>query len=490
MRLATIRVHDLRSVHGAPVEVVLGSAVTVLVGPNLAGKSNLARALAVALDERVPFEVDRERPRGRPDSTPTVELTYHDRDHGRAGEVHVRVAWPLGQRVVDVRPQVPVPDGRPVLAWADDRPADVLARVADQLDDTDPDALAAELLPTLRRVLPEVGELTLPATVGGDVVVVDRDGFALGDHTVRATFAAALAAHLARRGVDLPGVVVEEPEAFLHPGAQEALREELLEVGVAADAPVVITTESPFMVPRVPEATVVAVARDVGGATRVVGSAHGGESQAPLLGGLFRDTGIAEVLDRTASIPAGVRGVLVVEGGTDEAYLRTAARVLGRPDEVASLAIRPAGGAMPAAVQAVVLRAETDLPVLVLLDNDDAGRRAKDTLVRRFGFTNRTEVATYAEVVPDHPLGTEAEDLFDWRLVERFAHEAGPQAVHGRRPLREGEWHHDLGLAAKSAFVSWVDAHATPDTCARWGTLLDLLGDRLDGRTSSVEQDR
>src|SRR5690606_19141528 len=134
----------------------------------------------------------------------------------------------------DSRPNVPAPSGRPVVAWADDRPGDVLARVAGQLDGAEREALAAELLPTLQRVLPEVGALVLPTADGGEVEVLDRDGFAIGDHTVRATFAAALAAHLARRGADLPGVILEEPEAFLHPGAQEALRDELLEVGVAA----------------------------------------------------------------------------------------------------------------------------------------------------------------------------------------------------------------------------------------------------------------
>ncbi|PWG73822.1 hypothetical protein DF186_21070, partial [Enterococcus hirae] len=78
--------------------------------------------------------------------------------------------------------------------------------------------------------------------------------------------------------------------------------------------------------------------------------------------------------------------------------------------------------------------------------------------------------------------------LFHWRLVERFAREFGPQAVQGRRPLREGEWHHDLGLVAKSAFVAWIDAHATPDACARGGALLDLLAERLDGGVGSGEQ--
>ena len=362
----------------------------------------------------------------------------------------------------------------------------MLARLADDLVGIDPAELAADLLPTLQRVLPEVAELALPDGVGGDVVVRDRDGFPVGAHVLRATFAAALAAHLVRAGVEVPAVVVEEPEAFLHPGAQEVLRDELLEVGVAADAPVLLTTESPFVLPRVADSRVVAVARDPRGRTRVVGQACGDEPQAPLLGGLFRDGGIAAVLDRTMRIPAGVAGVVVVEGGTDEAYLRVAGRVLGRQADVDRLAIEPAGGALPAALQAVVLRAETSLPVLVLLDNDEEGRRAKHTLTSRFGFDNRSEVTTYAEVVPDHPLGTEAEDVFDWRLVARFVEEVGEEAIRGKRLLRADEWHFDLSLAAKSAFVGWLEEHARAEHCQRWAAVLDLLEDRL----ASAEQDR
>ena len=486
MRLDRVEVRDHRTVWGAPVELALGTAVTVLVGPNLAGKSNLARALAAALDERVPFELERERPKARPDAVPTVVLHHRDRTHGRVHELAVTVSWPLGQRVVDVRAATAPVTGRPVLAWADDRPADVLARLSEDLVGVDTDALAADLLPTLQRVLPEVAELELPDGAGGEVRVRDRDGFPVADHVIRATFAAALAAHLVRAGVDVPAVIVEEPEAFLHPGAQEVLRDELLEVGIAADAPVLLTTESPFVLPRVADTRVVAVARDPQGRTRVVGEAAGDEPQAPLLGGLFRDGGIAAVLDRTMRIPAGVDGVVVVEGGTDEAYLRVAGRVLGRQADVDRLAIEPAGGALPAALQAVVLRAETSLPVLVLLDNDQEGRRAKQTLTSRFGFDNRTEVTTYAEVVPDHPLGTEAEDVFDWHLVERFVDEVGEEAIRGKRVLRADEWHFDLSLAAKSAFVGWLEEHARAEHCERWGAVLDLLVDRL----GSAEQDR
>lgn len=490
MRLHTVRVHDHRTVWGEPLELHLGAGTTVLVGPNLAGKSNIAAALAAALDERAPFDLARDRPAARPDADPVVELIHRDRAHGRVDGARVVVSWPLGQRVVDVGSRAGTIAGVSVLAWAADRPADVIDRLAEVLGGTEPDDLAADVLPTLQRVLPEVGRVELPDGLAGRVVVRDHGGFAVQDHVVRATFAAAMAGHLVRRGADLSVVIIEEPEAFLHPAAQEMLRDELLEVAVAADAPVLITTESPFMVSRVPETHVVAVARDPSGRTRVVGEAAGDEPQASLLGGLFRDGGIAAVLDRTTSIPSDVRGVLVVEGGTDEAYLRLAAEALGRADEVDQIAIRPAGGALPAALLAVVLRAETDLPVLVLLDNDDIGRRAKQTLTDRFAFANRTEATTYAEVVDDHPPGVEAEDLFDWRLVERFVEESGPESIRGKRILRREEWHFDLTLAAKSAFVGWLAHHVGPQHCDRWGAVLDLLVDRFPVRGSAHEPER
>ncbi len=487
MRLDTVHVRDHRTVWGPELELRLGTAVTLLVGPNLSGKSNLARAVAAALDTHVPFDLDRERPGHRPDAVPQVRLGYHDRARGRPDHVEVTVSWPAEGRVVDVRPGGPAVPGPAVLAWAEDRPADTLARLAGVLADEDPEALAADLLPTLQRVLPEVAALSLPDGAGGDVIVTDGSGYRVGDHTLRATFAAAVAGHLVRQGLDLAGIVVEEPEVFLHPAAQESLRDDLLEVGIAADAPVLVTTESAFMVPRVAETRVVALARDADGRTQVVGTASGDEPQAPLLGGLFRDPGLAAVLDRTGGLPVDTAGVLVVEGGTDIAYLRAAARVLGREDALARVAVREAGGALPAALLGIVLRAETDLPVLVLLDNDDAGRRAKETLVSRFGFDNRRQVTTYAEVLDGYPQDAEAEDVFDWRLVERFVEEQGDGATRGRRILYDDAWHFDLTAAAKSAFVGWLGRHLDEDTCGSWAAVIDLVTERLDGSLSGTD---
>lgn len=466
-----------------PVEIVFGRAATVLVGPNLSGKTNVARAVLLALDPSRQLDPARDLPRiaagveGRVDGghVPSITCTFGERDRGRHRTRELQVSWQDGVRVV--LPHDDVVTGAVVVAQAGRGCVEALVPVVEMLD-VGADELAKDVLPTLRRVIPEVHRVTIsfdPASVE----VHDRAGFVIEDRVMAATFGAALAGHLVRRGRDVTVVVIEEPESFLHPAAQEALRDELVEVAVAADAPVLITTASPFVVPRTAESRVIALARDVRGATRVVGEATGNEAQARLLGGLFRDTGLALVLDRSGTIPPGVDGVLVVEGGTDKAYLEIAADVLGRRDELDRLAIHTGGGALPAALHAIVMRAETDVPLFVLLDNDDPGQTAKLTLTGRFEFTNRREVTTYAEVLDDHPQGAEAEDIFDWRFVDRFVEEQGEGAIRGKRILSGDHWHFDLVTSAKSAFVGWAREHATTTDVARHAALLDLLLERI-----------
>lgn len=480
MHLDRFEIRDHRSVWGPPLELRLAHDVTAIVGPNRAGKSNLVRALAAAVDPGVPVELQRDRPVRRPDAIPEVTLRFRGRERGGDRRAEAVVAWPGGERVVAVAPEedreaLPVGPGRVVYAASDTTLEQLVAHHREHLGD------AAGLTEVLRahigRIVPEVDTVVLD---GPTVTVRDTEGFPLSrDSGIRAAGAVALARHLADRGVELGCTIVENPEVWLHPAAQEAMRDCLDELAVATDAPVVITTGSPFVTPRSATSRVIAVAKDVVGRTRFVGAARGDEPQSALLGGLFHDPGLAAVLDRTSRISEDTAGVLVVEGGTDEAYLRLAAERLGRAGLLERLVITPAGGAMAAALQAIVQRAESTVPLLVLLDNDDPGRRAKETLTGRFDFDNRRQVMTYAEVIPDHPVGAEAEDLFDWRLVGRFVEERGAGSTRGQRILRADEWHYDLTSASKSAFVGWLDEHVERRHLARWGALLDLLADRL-----------
>jgi hypothetical protein len=472
VKLASARIRDIRSVWGPPLDVPVGQRLTVLVGPNRAGSSNVAWAIMAALDAELRFRPGRDLPRdhGRTASArPTVELTWDD---GR----HSEVTW---DRSSGVRHETgwPIPPGRVVHSHIHETPRDLLRRLAEELDgQADRHELALTIRDTCRRVLPEIDEVVFR----DDLAVEVRDdlGTVLPVPEIRALVAIGIARHLVGVGVPPAATLVESPEAFLHPAGQEAVGQLLVELAEASDAPVLITTTSPFTFPRVAETRVVSLARDTSGRTGLVGSARGDETQARLLGGLLRDGGLAAVLDRVGQVPPGTRGVLLVEGGTDEAYLRLAAARLGREDVLDDVVIRPAGGAMAAAIAAVVLRAEIDVPVVVLLDHDDPGRRARDTLVSRFHFDRSREVLTYADVFEGSPPGVEAETLFEVALVRRFVRERGRSASHGERRLHDLA-HVDLTSSGKAAFVGWLEAHADPAHLVRWGALLDLLDDRF-----------
>jgi hypothetical protein len=471
VKLASARIRDVRSVWGPPLEVPIGERVTVLVGPNRAGSSNVAWAIIAALDPELAFRPSRDLPRdhGRTaGARPAVELVWDD---GRRSEVDWDRA--TGTRRVQ---GWPVPPGRVVHSHIHETPRDVLRRLADLLD-PGPDlaSLAATVRDTCRRVLPEVDEVTFRD--GLAVEVRDDLGSVLPVPEIRALVAIGIARHLVEVGRPPAATLVESPEAFLHPAGQEAVAHLLDDLAEASGAPVLITTTSPFTIPRLAATTVVSLARDATGRTGLVGSARGHETQARLLGGLLRDSGLAAVLDRVGQVPPGTRGVLLVEGGTDEAYLRLAAERLGRTSALDDIVIRPAGGAMAAALAAVLLRAETDVPVVVLLDHDDPGRRARDTLVSRFHFDRASEVLTYADVFDGSPQGVEAETLFDVALVRRFVRERGRSASHGERHLHTLE-HVDLTSSGKAAFVGWLDSHADPEHLTHWGDLLDLLDER------------
>lgn len=478
-RPTTLRITDVRSVWGPTLEVPLGERITVLVGPNRAGTSNVAWALAAALDPTVRFDPDRDRPRRHPDPAPEIEVVFDDgarrrvrfdADGGRSGHTQLRD----GRHRPHDEGHAPL-----LLSTADGTPRDVLRPVAELLDLGDPaarEALATTLTATLRRVLPEVTSVTVTDRLR--VEVTDDLGAPLALPLLRALAAIGTARHLPAQGVPPPAVIVEAPEALLHPGAQELVARELVELAATAEIPVVCTTASPFVVPRTPETRVVALARDADGRTRVVGSEVGDQPQARLLGGLLRDTGLAGVLDRVGAVPADTRAVLIVEGGTDEAYLRLAASVLGREQVLDGVVIHVAGGAMPAALAAVVLRAERDVPLIVLLDHDDNGRRARHTLVERFGFDRSHQVLTYAEVIHGNPPGVEAETLFDLALLRRFVAEQGPGASPGERWIQT-TWHVPLTGAAKSALVGWLEEHARAEHLDAWARLLDRLEEML-----------
>jgi hypothetical protein len=468
--LSRLRLRDVRSIWGAPVEVPLGEHVTVLVGPNRSGTTNVAWAFAATVDPTLVFTPRRDVPRrrrGHADPEATLEM---------AGSPGGTVRWDPTDGARSVTGTVP--SGHVVWAPVDRSPAEIVAAASlDLRSTTVRERLAAAILELVQVVLPGIATVAVDPT--GAVVVRDDLGSSVPDPEVRALVALGVGRALASSGAPPAAVIIEAPEVFLHPAGQETVADLLVAVAMEAGTPVVTTTTSPFSIPRTPAATVVALARDTLGRTDVVAVARGDAPQARLLGGLLRDTGLAAVLDRVSTLPHTTRGVLIVEGGTDEAYLRQVATTLGRGELLRDIAIRPAGGAMAAAAAAIVLRAESEVPVVVLLDHDDAGRRALETLVSRFGFDRRREVVTYADVLEGGPRGVEAETLFDLDLLRRYVRERGPSASHGEVRLPHGLPHVDLTSSGKSAFVGWLAAHVRPAHLDRWVPLLDLLDERF-----------
>lgn len=469
-RIIGLRLRDVRSVWGPPVDVPLGRRLTVLVGANRSGTSNIAWAVAAALDPTQTFSPRRDVPRrrrGRASPEATLRL-------GAGGEATVR--WDPGDGSRTTTGDVPT--GHVVWAPIDRTAADLVAAAPlARSDAAVRERLTAEIRDVAQVVLPGIVEVGLDAT--GRVTVRDDLGSAIAAPEIRAIVAVGLARALAAAGHPPAALVVEAPEVFLHPAGQETVADLLVAVAAGTGTPVVATTTSPFAIPRTSDTTVVALARDVVGRTDVAATALGDAPQARLLGGLLRDAGLAAVLDRVGALPPSTRAVVIVEGGTDEAYLRQVAETLGREGTLADVAIRPAGGAMAAAAAAIVLRAESEVPILVLLDHDTPGRRALHTLVSRFGFDRQREVLTYADVFEGGPQGVEAETLFDQDLLRRFVRERGPASSHGEQRLPQGLRHVDLTSSGKSAFVGWLRTHLRPEHLTRWGRLLDLIDDRI-----------
>jgi len=65
-------------------------------------------------------------------------------------------------------------------------------------------------------------------------------------------------------------LAIEEPEAFLHPAAQEDLRKDCQALAGRPDCTVPVTTHSPYLVPSDEQSQVVAMAKDREGRTQLV----------------------------------------------------------------------------------------------------------------------------------------------------------------------------------------------------------------------------
>lgn len=259
-------------------------------------------------------------------------------------------------------------------------------------------------------------------------------------------------------------------------------------------------------------AKVFALDKDESGRTALVAEAVGENPRAGVLGGLFRDRLLVDVLDRAAALPATSCAVIVVEGSTDEAYLRLAAERSGRENLMADIAIvqagagvsgSHAGGAALVVMQALIAKATSHLPIAALFDDDAAGKDGQRTLRdigRKTGDWKKNQsLFSYAAVLdPGASFAFEAEDLWPNELFESFIAESGEPNVLKRKELRPrtvGGWQYDLAPSAKGRFVEFLQDHAKPQQCDAWIDLISRIRKGLgipaasaggDGRVPTV----
>src|SRR4051812_35393729 len=80
MRLAGIEIRDYRSIFldggGKPLALDLSPGMNTLVGLNNCGKSNVLRAVSLALDPQHPFDPEVDAPGSRPFALPIITLRF------------------------------------------------------------------------------------------------------------------------------------------------------------------------------------------------------------------------------------------------------------------------------------------------------------------------------------------------------------------------------------------------------------------------------
>jgi putative ATP-dependent endonuclease of OLD family len=565
VRLTFVEIRDYRSIFvddaGRALHLDLAEGANTFVGRNNCGKSNVLRAISLAMDPHHEFRAEDDTPGPRPFSHPIITLGFSgdlsNSDHNKvlaaagAFEQSLGVAPSAtraarGEVVMQVS-FIPTPDGvrrdETVLTDAQARPSNldeqqvlleqalvalrdavrfvlissgesiesvlegnfreilhsvVRERLRQEFDTAERsrqtyiDGLKDSLLRPLRdRLAADVGGMfpeidgilltpdvsTIERTLSNvdvsldDIVTTPLAGKGTG---VRGGLLVAMLSYLALNATRGMVFAVEEPEAFLHPASQEDLRDHLEQLAAAAGVTLLVTSHSPFIVTRSPIGRVFCLAKDRDGRTRLSQSAAGSSDHAPLIAGLLRAITLESLLKSVTEVPAGTRAVVLVEGEGDQFCFELAARVVGQENLLDGLCFRPTDGTIEMIAKAVIAKAALDLPIVVVTDNDEPGRKAKNTLVgNMFGF-GKKQVVTYGAAFGPQWEGfpVEAEDLFPPELIEGFVAEHGDAVVDGTKRRPDGAFHYDFGQAAKELLSSWLEQKTQPEHVVRW---IDML---------------
>ena len=262
----------------------------------------------------------------------------------------------------------------------------------------------------------------------------------------------------------------EEPESFLHPKAQQDLRDNLITLAKRPDVSLLITTHSPFMLSRSASTFITALSKMPDGRTVIGSQIRGDQPHSPVVTALFGETITPALLDLVQPPKDGIQAILCVEGYSDKAYIEAALGVAGRLDLLEGLEIRFDAGAHKAAVQAILVRQmlSKDIPIGVLFDFDEAGKSARDFLTSKFKWNGR-HVFVYRTWKPDQPNEmVEAEDMFDQRFLKKFVAGQPTSVLTETVRYKNGEFHYGFTQDGKDAFLQFVASKLTTQHLGRW----------------------
>lgn len=578
MKLTKVEVRNYRSIFeqtstSRGLGLDFADGINVLVGRNNCGKSNLFRALALALDPAYEFGPEADIPGPLPHRYPSVQLRFDCDPNDPDEAALLAMARDYERLATDSEPTVadrnqlklrvayaPTEDGsferreRLVFTDGSDEPQTPAARkmlpdvtaelralvrfvlirsgesiesvlegnfreilhavVAERMEAEFAAAedhrqeyingLQTELLGPLRdsvestvqRLFPEIDGIEFSPDVRDIETTLARVEIGLRDAVltplaqkgtgVRGGVLVAMLRYLADHASRCVVFAVEEPEAFLHPAAQEELRKDLEALSTRPDVSVLVTSHSPFILSQEQDAMSVLLDKDNAGRTHVSATSHAGDQRVAVISGIVRQDSLTDVIDAMAPISEHKAGVLLVEGYGDKSYLELAAKVLGKPGLVSDLEIIPSNGCSRMVNLAAVARASTDLPIALLLDNDEPGRDAgkrvaslesHDTKQRLFG---KKLIHTYADVFSSKSFEWEAEDLFDWETIKAFVDSVGgPYVAKGTVQRPDGGTHFDLDEAHKTQLGAFLEQNLTPDAVALWEQLLGNIRSSL-----------
>lgn len=557
MKLTHIRIKDLRSFSGEH-EFDVSSGVNYIVGPNNCGKSNLIRALELALDPEAVYSTVRDRPTrdvvamGPPpatritltfqagNSSPENTLLRRAKDYELAvrkarnastrgsvktyaAERELRIVTTFaggGARQTSFQAKsygaasLPVnsPEhvklesqfrsvvrfavihsGQDLESLLKGKFLEILQLViSDHLGDeiVKAEAARAEYLASLQTQLLEPLRGLIQERVGGMFPEISNAELIPAVPTVDDTLSSvdirlgdAVTTPLSEKGTGIRGAVlvsmlqylaeqsrrslvlaVEEPEAFLHPAGQEGIKHQLEDLATRADVSLLVTTHSPYVISRGATSRISELRKRPDGFTERAASVRGDEKRAALLGSLYRDAGVTYVLERSLEIPAGTQVVVVTEGFTDGLFISQCCTAAGQTDLLEGFHFIPAGKAANVVPQALLAEAATEVPVIALLDFDDAGRAAVDKL-KSFSWEPAKRILSLSKwdqaCKKSHDV--EIEDLLPQTVVAKLVKDLGEDvALDGKQRCGDG-WHLRVSKAWKEHAIESLESHLAGD---------------------------